>query len=54
VCVRTIARMIMYGVATCSRLLKIIGFFGKGALKRDGVLQKRPIILRSLLIVAAQ
>jgi len=40
------------GVATISRLLKIIGLFAKEPYKRDNVLQKRPIILRSLLIVA--
>jgi len=41
-----------YGVATIIRLLKIIGLFCKRAYKRDYILQKRPIILRSLLIVA--
>ena len=42
-----------YGVATISRLLKIIGlFFAKEPYKRDYILQKRPRILRSLLIVA--
>jgi len=35
-----------------SRLLKIIVSFAKEPYKRDDVLQKRPIILRSLLIVA--
>jgi len=39
-------------VATISRLLKIIGLFCKGPYKRDYILQKRPTILRSLLIVA--
>jgi len=41
-----------YGVATISRLLNIIDLFGKRALKRVAILQKRPIILKSLLIVA--
>jgi len=41
-----------YGVATNSRLLQIIGLFAKEPYKRDDILQKRPIILRSLLIVA--
>jgi len=40
------------GVATISRLLKIIGLFCKEPYERDYILQKRPIILRSLLIVA--
>ena len=43
---------IVYGVATTSRLFKIICLFCKQPYKRDGILQKRPIILRSLLIVA--
>jgi len=42
----------LYGVATISRLLKILGLFAKEPCKRDDILQKRPIILRSLLIVA--
>jgi len=41
-----------YGVATISRLLKTMGFFAKEPYKRDYILQKRPVILRSLLIVA--
>ena len=44
-----------YGVAMTSRLHKIIGLFGllpKEPYKRDDILQKRGIILRSLLIVA--
>jgi len=41
-----------YGVAMISRLLKIIGVFCKKAYIRDDILQKRPEILRSLLIVA--
>ena len=41
-----------YGVASTSRLLKIIGLFAKEPYKRDDILQKRRIILRSLLIVA--
>ena len=39
-------------VATISRLLKIIDSFAKKPYKRDDILQKRPEILRSLLIVA--
>jgi len=43
----------IYGVATTSRLLKIVGlFFAKEPHKRDDILQKRPIILRSLLTAA--
>jgi len=41
-----------YRVATMSRLLKMIGHFCKRPCKRDYFLQKRPIIWRSLLIVA--
>jgi len=42
-----------YGVATISRLLKFIGLLlAKEPYKRDDILQKRPMILRSLLIVA--
>ena len=41
----------VYGVATISRLLKIKVFFAKEPYKRDYILQKRPIILRSLIIV---
>jgi len=37
-----------YGVATISRLLKIGGLFCKEPYKRDFILQKRPIIARSL------
>jgi len=44
----------VYRVATISRLLKIIVSFAKGPCKRDGILQKRPSILRSLLIVSTQ
>jgi len=41
-----------YGVATISRLLKIItSSFAKEPYKRDCILQKRPIISRGLLIV---
>jgi len=43
------------GVAAISRLLKIISLFctfAKEPHKRDDILKKRPIILRSLLIVA--
>ena len=39
-------------MATISRLLKIIGFFAKEPYKTEDILQKRPIILRSLLIEA--
>jgi len=35
-----------------SRLLKIVGLFAKDPHKRDDILKKRPVILRSLLIVA--
>ena len=42
----------IYGVATISRLLKITGLFTKEPYKRDDILQKRHLILRSLLIVA--
>jgi len=41
-----------YGVATMSRLLKIKVSFAKEPYCRDDILQKRPIILRGLLIVA--
>jgi len=41
-----------YGVATISRLLKIQVSFAKEPSKRDDILQKRPIIFRSLLIAA--
>jgi len=41
-----------YGVASISRLLKIIGLFCKEPYKRDDILQKRPMFLGSLLIVA--
>jgi len=37
-----------YGVATISRLLKIIRLFCKKPYTRDHILQKRPAILRSL------
>jgi len=40
------------GVAMIRRLRKIIGPFAKEPFKRDNILNKRPIILRSLLIVA--
>ena len=39
-------------VATISRLLKLYVSFAKESYKRDYILQKRPRILRSLLIVA--
>ena len=40
-----------YGLATIRRLLKIIGLFCKEPYKRDYILQKRPMLLRSLKIV---
>jgi len=40
----------LYGVATVSRILKIMSLFCKGALKKDDILQKRPVNFRSLLI----
>ena len=43
-----------YVVATISRLLKILILFCKRAFKKDNFLQKKPMILRSLLIVATQ
>jgi len=42
-----------FGLATIGRRLKIISLFCKEPYKRDYSLQKRPIILRSLLIVAS-
>jgi len=44
--------LVMYEVATISRLLKSQGLFSKEPYKRDDILQKRPIVLSSLLIVA--
>jgi len=41
-----------YGVATISRLLKIIGLFAKEPCERDDILTNRLMILWSLLIVA--
>jgi len=41
-----------YGVATISRNLKTCVSYATEPSKRDHILQKRPIILRSLLIVA--
>jgi len=41
-----------YGVATISSLLKFLVFFAKVPYKRDHILPKRPVILRSLIIVA--
>jgi len=41
-----------YGVATISRLLEIISLFAKEPYKRDYILQKRPVDLMSLPIVA--
>jgi len=43
---------IPYGVATISRLLKIIGLFAEYSLFYRALLQERPMILRSLLIEA--
>jgi len=40
------------GVAATSRLLTIIGLFCKETYNWDDVLQKRPIVLRNILIVA--
>jgi len=40
-----------YGVATISRLPKNIGLFCKRALYKDDIVQKRPVVLRSLLII---
>jgi len=45
-------RLITYGVALVSRLKKIQVSFAKEPYKTDDILQKRPIILRSLLTVA--
>ena len=42
----------VYGAATISRLLKLKVSFAKEPYERDDILQKRPTILRSLLIVA--
>ena len=44
---------VTYEVATISRLLKIMVSFAESRLFLRALLQKRPIILRSLLIVAA-
>ena len=41
-----------YGVASNSMLLNLVDLFAKEPYKRDYILQKRPMILRSLLIVA--
>jgi len=43
-----------YGVATISRLLKIIGLFCIEPYKKDNILQKKPIIFRSLRFAATQ
>jgi len=42
----------MYGKASISRLLKIRVSFSKEPYKRDDILQWRPVIVRSLLMVA--
>jgi len=44
--------VVCYGVATISRLLKLDVSFAQHSLFYRALLQKRPIILRSLLIVA--
>jgi len=44
--------MSRYGLATISRLLQIIGIFCRMSSLYRALWQKRPIILRSLLIVA--
>jgi len=49
---KTDIRVYAYGVATISRLLEILRLFCKEPYKTDDILQKRPIILRILLIVA--
>ena len=41
-----------YGVATIGRLLKITGLFAEYRLFHRALLRKRPVILRSLLMVA--
>jgi len=41
-----------YGEASSRGLLKITGLFAKEPFKRDDILQKRPVILRSLQIKA--
>ena len=41
-----------YGVASVSRIDKIVGFFAKEAYKSDDILQKRLVILSILLTVA--
>ena len=43
---------VCYGVATISRLLEIKVSFAEYRLLNRSLLQKRPVILRSLLIVA--
>jgi len=45
-------RPVGYGVASDSKIDKISVFFAKEPCKRDNILQKRPIILSSLLAVA--
>jgi len=50
-CILQIPYAISYWVATISRLPKITGLFCKRVLSRDFILEKRPTILRSLLIV---
>ena len=52
ICTCLYTQIYAYGVATISRLLKIIGLFCKRALLKRLILQKRPRLLRSLLILA--
>jgi len=47
----TLEGLLHYVVATISRFLKITGLFCK-SYRRDHILQKRPKISRSLLVVA--
>ena len=49
---RLVVTYLKYGQATIKGSLKLLVSFAKGPYKRDDILQKRPIILRSLLIVA--
>ena len=51
-CYSTHQEKTCYGVATIGRLLKNYRFFAEYCLFYRALLQKRPIILRSLLIVA--
>jgi len=52
---RNMTYNVQYGVATISKLFKIIVLFcKKEPYKRDDILQKRHIIVRSLLIAGTQ